>query len=90
MSNWEVIWDLMKEWKKTSATILVVVLAFTSLVVYRAPDYFHGWKVQYELDKETKVRLLTGQCVVNVGKTETPDWVNCERLYGAAGQDIEQ
>ncbi|MEZ9525290.1 hypothetical protein [Enterovibrio norvegicus] len=89
MSNFEVLLDFVKENKKIVIPILLIVLTVAGLYAYRLPDFIYGWKVQYDLKKETEVRLLTGQCVVNVSKSEdqAPDWIHCERLFGTTASE---
>ncbi|CZF81167.1 hypothetical protein GCE9029_02437 [Grimontia celer] len=88
MSNLEVLFDFAKEHKKITIPILAVLIVLAGFYIYRIPDFIYGMKVQYDLQKETEVRLLTGQCVVNVSKEEgVKDWIHCERLFGTTSSE---
>lgn len=72
---------------KVASVGLLVAVSYTSLVIYRIPDWWYAVKVQYELEKPTEYKLLTGACIINVGTKTSEDWVPCKRVFGASGID---
>lgn len=40
------------------------------------------WYKGYALDKETENLLITGQCKINRGTKEKPDWIFIDQLRG--------
>lgn len=85
--NLEVLFDVMKDYKKTTI-VLVLSLFLTTFVAYhRVPGWWNTVVVSYELDKPTAFRWLTNKCVVNVGTEVNEDWVPCDRIFGAGGVD---
>jgi hypothetical protein len=85
MMTLSIIFDLIKEYKKTSAAIFLTIVLMVLWMVFRFPQWWNCQWDGYNLDKPVELRLFTGKCMVNVGTDVEPNWVPSDRIFGALG-----